>query len=273
MSAPAPWTGEGHIDRAAGRIHYVEIGPLAGEASGEPLILMHKLGGWVADWRAIAPLLAERRRVIAIDLPGHGDSTMVGPPPYIQTVPESAAMIKAALDELGIDKAVMIGSSLGGVTAVVMSALWPQAVSKLALISVSLNSARPRADLAAMDAEVRATFGPNWEPLPRPAEELVRFGSIDPEVIAETNLSRAKAGVWVRPSERGVGVVGVDRYLPRIAAPTLLVYADRGLYRKWEAVGRAKLRDVTVEHIAETGSFTHQEKPAETAAALKRFLA
>ncbi len=267
---PSPWTGEGFVQRAAGRIHYVELGPK--DSAREPLVLLHKLGGWVEDWAAIAPMLARDRRVIAIDLPGHGQSLMRGPPPYVQTVPESAAMLKAVLDELELSRVTVAGSSLGGITGIVMASFWPDLVSRLALISVSLSVRRPYSALAAMDAEVRSNFGPRWEPIARSGKSVDRFGSVDPRINDAANRSRAKAGVWVRPSERGVAVAGVEDYLPRVAAPTLLIYADRGLYRQWEAVGRARLRQVTVERIADTGSFTHQEKPAETAAALNRFL-
>ena len=267
---PHPWTGEGFIERAAGRIHYVEMGPK--DSSREPLILLHKLGGWVDDWAAVAPMLAKDRRVIAMDLPGHGESTMRGPPPYVQTAAESAAMLKAALDEMGLSQVCLVGCSLGGVTGVMMASFWPSFVRRLALISVSLSALRPYSALPAMDAEIRSNFGPNWEPIARSNASVDRFGSVDPRINADANRSRAKAGVWVRPSERGVAVAGTDDYLPRVEAPTLLIYADRGLYTRWETVGRSRLRDVTIAHIAGTGSFTHQEKPAETAVVLNRFL-
>ena len=80
-----PWTEEGSVQRGGTKIHYVGIG------SGPPVILLHKLGGWVADWRLIAPALAKTHRVIAIDMPGHGDSTINGPVPFLQSLQESAA--------------------------------------------------------------------------------------------------------------------------------------------------------------------------------------
>jgi pimeloyl-ACP methyl ester carboxylesterase len=270
--ALAPWTGEIFVARAGGRIHSVEMGP-QGAATGEPLVLLHKLGGWVADWRAMAPYLAARRRVIAIDLPGHGESSMLGPPPYVQTVEETAAMVMATLDELGLDRVTLVGNSLGGITSVVMAAHWPDRVRKLVLISVSLNSAMSRSELQKADSQVRDQFGPNWEPLPRTAASLHRFGAMDPAVLAENNSSRAKAGVWVRPSERGVALSAIPSYLPKIEAPTLLIYGDQGIYTQWETVGRANLKSVTVDHVAGGGSFVHQAKPLETATIIDRFLA
>src|SRR5687768_13578075 len=89
-----PWTEEGAVQRGGTRIHYVGMG------NGPPLILLHKLGGWVSDWRHIAPALAKTHRVIAMDMPGHGDSTVNGPAPFLQSLGESAAVILAALDDL-----------------------------------------------------------------------------------------------------------------------------------------------------------------------------
>jgi pimeloyl-ACP methyl ester carboxylesterase len=263
---PAPWTSEGFVARPSGRLHYVSMG------DGPPVVLLHKLGGWVADWRAIAPLLAVGHRVIAFDMPGHGESTMTGPAPYIMTLGESAAMIKAALDDMGVPRFALVGSSLGGCAGVVLAACYPDSVSRLALLSVALSKAQSRADLAKGDEATKANYGPHGEPLPRTFDQVKSFGSLDPRINDEDNVSRAKAGAWVKASEHGVGVAGVEDFLPRVAAPTLLVYADHGSYTRYEAVGRARLKDVSVAVIKDSGSFTYQEKPAETAAVLKPFL-
>ena len=61
---------------------------------------------------------------------------------------------------------------------------------------------------------------------------------MDPRVIREQGLSRAKAGLWLRSCERGVGRVGVTDYLPLVKAPTLLINADRGRYAKYAEVGK-----------------------------------
>ena len=100
----APWTGEGYVQRGGVRIHYATAG------NGPPLVLLHKLGGWLSDWRHVAPAMAAKYRVIAMDMPGHGESTVQGPVPYLQTLPESAALILAALDELNVTRFDLIGN-------------------------------------------------------------------------------------------------------------------------------------------------------------------
>jgi pimeloyl-ACP methyl ester carboxylesterase len=267
-SLGGPWTRTGDIARAAGRVHFAELG----EGSGPPLILLPKLGGWIADWRGAAPALAARRRVIAIDPPGHGGSVMLGPPPYIQTPMESAAMILAALDDLGIDQADVAGNSLGGAIAIAMAVQRPRSIRKLALVSVSLAPPLSRAQLLVQDAEVRPQFGPHWEPLPRTAAQTAKFASLVPAVNEEQNQSRAAAGVWVRPSERGVGRFGVTEALSRVTAPVLVLYGDRGHYVQFEEIARQTVKDLQVVKVSEAGSFVHQEKPEQTAAILNAFL-
>ena len=274
VSAPAlaqapkgPWTEEGTVQRGGTKIHYVGIG------SGPPVILLHKLGGWVADWRQIAPALAKTHRVIAIDMPGHGDSTVNGPVPFLQSLQESASTIMAALDDMKIDKFDLIGNSLGGCCSVVMAALWPDRVKHLVLLSVALGGVATRESLEAA-VEPPGRWAADGSPLVRPFEELQKmFGVNDPKINEEQNASRAKAGPWVRASERGVGNAGVVNFLPKITANTLLIYGERGAYHNFEAPGKANLKRVRSLRIPNSGSFTHQENPRETEKVLAGFLA
>ncbi|MDX2222429.1 MAG: alpha/beta hydrolase [Rhodospirillaceae bacterium] len=264
-----PWTEQGDVKVAGGVMHWASVG------SGPPLVLMPKLGGWIADWRHVAPALAKSYRVIAIDNPGHGGSAMNGPPPFLVTLPESAAMVLATLDELGVQKFRAIGNSLGGCILAVAAALFPDRFEKLVLLSVALGGVTARdALLKNFQERVGKVFDAEGRPLPRPFEESKKaFGFTDQSVHDEQNASRAKAGVWVAPSERGVGNAGVKNYLPRITAPTLLIYGARGGYKEFEAVGKAGLKSVSSVHIPDAGSFTHQDNPAATADVALKFLA
>lgn len=267
QTAPkGPWTEEGIIQRGGFNIHYVGLG------SGPPLILLHKLGGWVADWRHIAPELAKTYRVIAMDLPGHGDSTVNGPAPFLQSLPENAALIMAALDELRIDKFDVVGNSHGGCTAVVMAALFPERIKHLVLLSVALGGVTSREALEKV-VDPPNYYDANGVPLPRPFAEVQKsFGIETQSVYEEQNASRAKGGAWVRASLRGVGNGGVANYLPRITAPTLLIYGERGTYHSYEKVGKEKIKRVRSIFIKNTGSFTHQENPRETEKVFASFL-
>lgn len=256
-----PWTGGGELPIIGGRLRYVTLGP----EGGEPLVLLHKVGGWVADWRHVAPALARNHRVIAFDLPGHGRSIMDGPPPPVVTVPEVAATLMAALDEIGVERFKLVGNSAGGLAGIVAAAGWPDRVAKLAVISVSLIPAMTRAAYAeqARNAALRP---------PTPAEQAAIFATVDPRVEAEQKAAGMVARPWMGPLQLGVARAGITDYLPRIKAPTLLINADRGRYLKYEAVGLKLIPNARAVVIPRSGAFTHQDNPADTAAALNAFL-
>ncbi|MFD3373211.1 MULTISPECIES: alpha/beta fold hydrolase [unclassified Streptomyces] len=80
---------------------------------GTPLLLLHGAGRTLADWAAVAPLLARHHRVLAVDLRGHGYS-----PDGTWSIPEVLADIEVVLDTHGIPGALPVGHSLGGMLAV-----------------------------------------------------------------------------------------------------------------------------------------------------------
>jgi pimeloyl-ACP methyl ester carboxylesterase len=81
--------------------------------SGEPLVLIHPLGGELVVWEPVLALLAREREVIAVDLPGFGGSTPLAN--GSASTPQSlAAAVAAFLSRLGIERAHVAGNSLGG---------------------------------------------------------------------------------------------------------------------------------------------------------------
>ncbi len=84
----------------------------AGE--GPPLLLLHALGESALDWRWVLPDLARRHSVYAPDLPGFGDSFKLAAdysPAFFE------GFVAAFLDALGVERAVVVGNSLGGLIA------------------------------------------------------------------------------------------------------------------------------------------------------------
>ncbi len=261
------WTSSGMLPFGGGFLRY------AAQGEGPALILLPKLGGWIADWRHVAPLLAARHKVIAIDPPGHGGSVMAAAPPYLHTVPESAAAITAVIDTLGIGRFSLAGNSLGGCIGIAIAAMWPALLDRLVLVSVSLAPRMSMAALAASDAaQPEGTYTPEGLPAPRSGDDLRRFGPISGQVVAEQNLSRAASGLWLRPSERGVGRMGIEDYLPRIAAPVLVINGAAGHYVKYIQVAERLIPSVRTTQLPEGGPFVHQEHPHPVAARIIDFL-
>ena len=265
-TAPAPpWSEEGFIQRAGMRVHYAALG------EGPAVVLLPKVGGWIADWRHVAPALSRHFRVIAIDLPGHGGSTVEGPPPVVQSLLESAAVITGALNMIGVARFGLAGNSVGGHVGMVMAATCPDRVTGLALLSVALQTARPL-EVLLDEAASSGTYTADNKPLERSFEETSKmFHFTDRSIHEEQNASRAKAGPWVLPTYLGVGYSGVTSYLPRISAATLLMFGERGGYQHYRDLGLQALPNGKAVDVPNAGSFMHQDNPAKTADALLDF--
>jgi pimeloyl-ACP methyl ester carboxylesterase len=78
--------------------------------SGEPLLLLHGIGTTRSDFDAVLPRLADRYDVLAIDLPGHGESPPMARRPTVEALAEA---IEADLDAHGLGRVHILGNSLG----------------------------------------------------------------------------------------------------------------------------------------------------------------
>lgn len=114
---------------AGSTISYHETG------EGAPLVMLHGSGPGVSAWfnfRYNLPVLGQRFRVIAPDMPGFGDSEL----PELDEVYTSVAArrIVGLLDELGIEKAAFIGNSMGGAVTSQVAYQFPDRVQRMALM-------------------------------------------------------------------------------------------------------------------------------------------
>ena len=111
------------------RLHFVERG------SGEPLVLLHGNGSMIQDFESsgLIDLAARSYRVIAFDRPGYGHSDR--PRSTIWTPEAQADLIHAALAQLGIERATILGHSWGCSVAVALAHKYPDLVGGLVLAS------------------------------------------------------------------------------------------------------------------------------------------
>ena len=100
---------------------------------GPVILLVHGLLDSSRTWRKLAPVLALSHMVIAPDLLGHGDSD--GPPHNDYALGGHAGILRDLLDELGHQRATIIGHSLGGGIAMTFAYLYPERLDGLVLIS------------------------------------------------------------------------------------------------------------------------------------------
>lgn len=100
------------------------------DGAGEPLLLIQGLGYSLDMWHRFAPPLRERFRVVVFDNRGVGRSDVPSPP---YSIPDMARDAVAVLDAAGIDRAHVVGTSMGGVIAQELALLHPDRVMSLAL--------------------------------------------------------------------------------------------------------------------------------------------
>ncbi|QLC26402.1 alpha/beta hydrolase [Parasphingopyxis algicola] len=261
-TAPAvPWDEAGTVPVTGGYMHWAKIG------SGPPLVLMPKVGGWIADWRHVAKLLAEDYQVILIDPPGHGGSKMFGEPPFVISQEHSAAAVMMVLDMLGIERFAAAGNSMGGMILLAASMIWPDRISQLCMVSSSLIYPVSMAELQEKAARRDGIYDSDFS-----YETVDAMFSLTRETYDEFVLSQRAAGDWKDPNIRGVALSGPMQFLPRSDAPTMLLYGGRGtIYSKYAPEAQRLRPDIRIETVSDCGSFVHQDRPDETYALMRDF--
>jgi pimeloyl-ACP methyl ester carboxylesterase len=110
------------------RVNYVELG------EGPPVVLVHGLSGCWQNWLENIPPLARRHRVVALDLAGFGESEL---PREEISIRGYGRFVDAFLDEIGIERASLVGNSMGGFIAAETAISHPSRVEKLVLVSAA----------------------------------------------------------------------------------------------------------------------------------------
>lgn len=112
------------------RIGAQELYYAARGESGAPLVFIHGAGGSHLEWNGQMAALSDAARTFALDLPGHGRSVGAGR----TTIGEYAAALLQFLDGVGIERAVLVGSSMGGAIALTVAMQAPARVKGLVLV-------------------------------------------------------------------------------------------------------------------------------------------
>jgi pimeloyl-ACP methyl ester carboxylesterase len=180
--------------------------------SGEPLMLLHGGLGAAELWAPVLPALAAGRRVIAVDLQGHGHTADVDRPFRPETM---AGDVAALIDHLGLERADVMGYSLGGYVALRTAIQHPDRVRRLVLVSIAFRRAGNHADaVAAMDAMSAEAAGMIGQ---SPIGAM--YARIAPRPEDWTSLV-AKTADFVKVEYDWTDEVR------RLESPTMLVYAD-----------------------------------------------
>jgi len=240
------------------------------EGEGEPVVMIHGLGGTTNTWTPLLPAFARHRRV-RFDLPGSGRSSRVEGPLSIELFVKAVAKAMAAAK---VEKAHVVGHSMGTIVAAHFAAAEPAAVKSLALFGPLLAPPdQARANIRGRAQTVRA------EGMQQVADALVQAST-----SSETKQKRHAAVAFVRESLMGQDPDGYARScealadmqaadVAKIACPTLLVTGDEDVVSPPQSVRAMaqKIPGSRVEVLRGCGHWTPVEKPEECIELLKRF--
>ena len=260
------------ITTSVGTIGILDVG--GGPAT--PIIFLHGVGSDKSVWQPQLDVFAGRRRAIAIDYPGYGESDARD----TATRDDYARAVVAVLDALGIATAHICGLSLGGVVAIALHRLAPGRCASLIIAdsfavhpdgaaiherSVTASRAMPMAELAAARAPLLLGSAATTA---MTDEVIATMGRIDPAAYRQ-----GAAAVWLADQSDAVAT---------IAVPTLVMVGSEDVITPpalsialADLAGTAASPRPLVERveIAGAGHLANLEQPTAFNAALDRFLA
>lgn len=136
-----------------GPVHYADFG-----GSGRPIVLVHGLGGSHLNWLSVAPRLAARGRVLAVDLVGHGRTQSLG---RSASVDANRRLLGRFIGAVAREPALLVGNSMGGYLSLAEAAAEPSMVASLVLVAPAV----PTALATLLDWQVVALFAGSALPL------------------------------------------------------------------------------------------------------------
>ena len=223
-----------------GSIHYVE----KGNPEAQTIVMIHGLAGQLQHFTyALVDLLADDYHVIALDRPGCGYSTR--DTAELAQLPHQAGMIAEFLDKKGVDRAVLVGHSLGGAVSLAMALDHPARVAGLALLA-PLTHKLPETPAIFKPLEIRSEWLRSLigntlaVPLASKTAPHTLSAAFDPETPPDDFLDRAGGALGLRPSAfvtASQDVAGIDASINAQVAryPNLTVHGGI-LYGRQDAI-------------------------------------
>lgn len=228
-----------------------------------PIVLLHDSLGSVELWRDFPAALCEAtgRPVIAYDRLGFGRSSpREGPMPPDFIADEAQHSFPLVLQQLGVQRFVAFGHSVGGGMAVHCAAALPQRCE--ALVTVSAQAFVEDRTLQGLRA-AQALFG-----TPEQQARLARYHGSQAAWVLEAWL-----GTWLSPAFAGWSLAGV---LPGVVCPVLAIHGaddEYGSPRHPALIASQAGGGGAVELMAGTGHMPHRERPDAVLARVQAFLA
>lgn len=233
---------------------------------GSPLVLLH---GFPLDhhlWDEVVPLLEDTFDVILPDLRGFGESTTVDSP---YSMDDYAADIAGLLDQLGVQRAAIVGHSMGGYAALAFARLYPERVSGLGLVSSQVLADAPErkegryksaADVSANGIEsVVATMTPKFT-----SDERLQS-------YARESMEQQQPAAYVGALKAMAERADSTALLPSFSFPVVIVHGDTDALIPIDRAREVKeaLPQAHLVEISGAGHIPMLEAKEKTAEALK----
>ena len=217
-----PVVHRAYADVAHGQMHYAACGDDAAIAT--PIVLLHQTPRSWREYAEVLPLLGARRRAIAVDTAGFGDSDPVPGRPGIEAWAEAALQL---LDALGIARAHVVGHHTGGVIAVELAARAADRVASLTLSSTPYTDAafrRARAERPPIDAVEPSSDGSHLAALWQKRQPF--YPPARPDLLQAFVADALKASGDVEAGHRAVASYRMEERIGAVRAPVLLLHAS-----------------------------------------------
>ncbi|MBW1767220.1 MAG: alpha/beta fold hydrolase [Deltaproteobacteria bacterium] len=272
-------------ERAAGGLtqHCIDVNGLNIEylegGKGDPLVLIHGFGANKDNWTRIGKYLTPHFRVIALDLPGFGESAKDPEGDY--RISNQAEWVKAFVKAMGIQSLHMGGNSMGGNIAGAYASRYPDDIKSLLLIAPGgvassehsemfrrLNQGKPNPLVARSVEEyerlldfvfVKRPF------IPRPIKKLLIQEAIEHQPLNKKIFKQLRSSADVPP---------LEVLLNGLPVPTLIVWGsqDRVLHVSGAKILKSVIPNARAEIMDAVGHLPMIEKPEETAGLYLNFL-
>lgn len=268
------------------RSKFVDVGGVRahvrdqGNPEGVPVVLIHGSLGSLQVWDGWARELGKTARVISVDLPGHG---LTGAWPRDEyTIEAFTDFVEVLIDNLHLDKVVLVGHSMGGAVAWSFAATRPDRVIQLILVDAAGYPAQGDAPLAAQFARmpVIGDIGIYFKPESMARRALTEMYA-DPAMVTPERIKRY-ADLQRFPGNREATLQRTRTQEPldptplkRMDVPTLLIW---GAKDHWVPVADAfrfqnDIKGAKLEIFENLGHNPMEEDPKATAAAVAAFIA
>lgn len=262
------------VDLGGVLLHVRDSGPRDAPA----VIMVHGFGASLHTWEAWASEISRTHRVIRLDLPGSGLSPPDSENDY--TDERVATLLLRLMDKLGVERAVLVGNSIGGRIAWRTAAAHPERIEKLVLISP--------------DGFASPGFEYGKAPAVPAMMSLMRYAL--PKFMVRSNLAQSYG------DPKALDAMTVDRYfdlllapgsrqalldrlgqtvlsdprpvLKKIAIPVLLVWGEKDALIPFSNAQDylAHLQDARLASFPELGHVPHEEGPEQTLPPVLKFL-